>query len=106
VAQLFSLGIMNTTTLEEAPLTPTFKPIYASFIFMEQQQALAFAKLITERDWTVSVAYAPQRARWQAIVRRQIHPVFQEVTVWLMSLTARATPLGGERDGWGHEKQV
>jgi hypothetical protein len=54
---------MNTTTLEEAPLTPTFKPIYASFIFMEQQQALAFAKLITERDWTVSVAYAPQRAQ-------------------------------------------
>ena len=106
MAQLFSLGIMDTTTLEEAPLTPTLKPIYARFIFMEQQQALAFAKIITERDWTVSVTYAPQRASWQAIVRRQIHPVFRDITIWLTTLTARATPFGGERDGWGHKEQV
>jgi hypothetical protein len=97
---------MDTTTLEEAPLTPTFRPIYVSFNFMEQSQALAFARLITERDWTVSVAYAPQRACWQATVRRQIHPVFRDITVWLTTLTARATPFGGERDGWGHNEQV
>ena len=94
------------TIEEDKPLTKTLKPIYARFIFEEHQQALDFAELIVERDWTVGVAYAPSRARWQATVRRQIHPVFQEVTVWLMALTARATPLGGERDGWGYDKQV
>jgi hypothetical protein len=94
---------MHTATLEEAPLTPTFKPIYACFAFREHQQALAFAELIVERDWTVSVDYAPERARWQATLRRQIHPVFRDVTIWLAILTARATPLGGESDGWGYE---
>ena len=91
---------------EEAPLTPTFRPIYARFIFMEHQQALDFAKLIGERDWTVSVAFAPERARWQATVQRLIHPVFRDITIWLATLTARAVPLGGECDGWGHEKSV
>jgi hypothetical protein len=94
------------TIEEDKPLTDTLKPIYARFIFEEHQQALDFAELIVERDWTVGVAYAPSRAHWQATVRRQIHPVFQEVTVWLMALTARATPLGGERDGWGYDKTV
>jgi hypothetical protein len=94
---------MDTTTLEEAPLTPTFRPIYAHFVFMEHQQALAFAKLIVERDWTASVNRAPDRARWQTTVRRKIHPVFKDITIWLATLTARATPLGGECDGWGHE---
>ena len=51
----------------------------------------------------MDVAFAPERARWQAIVRREIHPVFRDVTLWLATLTARTTPLGGERDGWGHE---
>ena len=102
MAQLFSLGIMDTATLEEAPLTPTFRPVYAHFIFDEHQQALAFAALIVERDWTASVAFAPERRHWQVTVRRHIHPVFRDITIWLATLTSRATPLGGERDGWGH----
>ena len=88
---------------ELEPLTDTLKPIYANFIFREQAQALAFAGLIAECDWTVSVAYAPDRARWRATVRREIHPVFQVVTVWLATLTARATMAGGKLDGWGHK---
>ena len=97
---------MDTATLEESPLTPTFKSIYARYIFEEHQQALGFAKLIVEHDWTVSVAYVPESAHWQATVRRKIHPVFRDITIWLATLTSRATPLGGERDGWGHEKQL
>jgi hypothetical protein len=42
---------------ELEPLTDTLKPIYANFIFREERQALAFAGLIVERDWSVSVAY-------------------------------------------------
>ena len=93
---------MNTTQ-EQEPLTDTLKPAYARFVFMGREQALAFAGLITERDWTVDVAFSQERARWQATVRREIHPVFRDVTLWLATLTARATPMGGERDGWGHE---
>jgi len=96
---------MNTTE-EDKPLTKTLKQFYARFIFKEHQQALAFAALIVERDWTVGVTYAPSRAHWQATVRRQIHPVFRDITIWLTTLVARATPLSGERDGWGHEKPV
>jgi hypothetical protein len=103
VAQLSTLGIMDTTTKEDEPLTDTLKPIYARFVFEQHQQALAFAELIVERGWTVSVDYAPERAHWQATVRRQICPVFRDITIWLVTLTARATPLGGESDGWGHE---
>jgi hypothetical protein len=77
---------MDNTSQEDAPLTPTFKPIYASFNFKEQLHALAFAGLITERDWSVSVAYDPQRACWQATVRRLIHPVFRDITIWLTIL--------------------
>ena len=88
---------------ELEPLTDTLKPIYANFVFREQPAALAFAKLIVEHDWKVSVAYAPERGRWQATVRREIHPVFQEVTVWLATLTARVTVAGGKLDGWGHK---
>jgi len=51
------LGIMQQ---ELEPLTDTLKPIYANFIFREQTEALAFAKLVVEHDWTVSVAYASE----------------------------------------------
>jgi hypothetical protein len=95
---------MDTTPQE--PLTDTLKPVYADFVFAEQRQALAFAELIVELDWSVSVDYSPARAHWQATVRREIHPVFRDVTIWLTTLTARATPLGGERDGWGYEKTI
>ena len=88
---------------ELEPLTDTLKPIYANFIFKERPQALSFVKLVAEHEWTVSVAYAPERRRWQATVRRQIYPVFQEITVWLMTLTARAAMVGGHRDDWGHK---
>jgi hypothetical protein len=87
---------------ELEPLTKTLKPVYADFAFKEQPAALAFAKLVIEREWTVGVAYAPNRGQWQATVRREIHPVFQEITVWLATLTARAATVGGELDGWGH----
>ena len=102
----FFVRHLMDTIEEDKPLTKTLKPFYARFIFEQHQQALAFAALIVERDWTVSVAFAPERTHWQATVRRQIHPVFRDITIWLMALTARATPLGGERDGWGHDKQV
>ncbi len=72
-------------------------------MFMDRQHALEFDELITERDWTVDVTFSQERALWQATVRREIHPVFRDVTIWLATLTARATPLGGERDGWGHD---
>ena len=88
---------------ELEPLTKTLKPIYADFAFEEQPAALTFAKLIIERDWSVNVTYVPNRKQWQATVRRTIHPVFQEITVWLATLTARATMTGGELDGWGHK---
>ncbi|MDR3409945.1 MAG: ribonuclease E inhibitor RraB [Formivibrio sp.] len=97
---------METTTQQDEPLTDTLKPIYARFIFDEQEQALAFAGLINEPDWTVSVDYAPSRARWQASVRRQIRPMFRDITIWLVTLTARMALLGGECDGWGHENQI
>jgi hypothetical protein len=87
---------------ELEPLTDTLKPIYADFVFREQPPALAFAKLIVEREWTVNVADAPVRGQWQVTVRRTIHPVFQEITVWLATLTARAAIAGEELDGWGH----
>lgn len=87
---------------ELEPLTNTLKPVYAHFVFLEQPPALAFAKLVVEQEWTVRVAYAPDRGQWQATVRRAIHPVFQEITVWLATLTARAATVGGDLDGWGH----
>jgi hypothetical protein len=91
-------GIMEQ---ELEPLTDTLKTFYADFIFREQSAAFAFAKLVVERDWSVSVAYAPDRGRWRATVRREIHPVFQEITVWLATLTARVTMTEGTLDGWG-----
>ena len=102
MAQLFSLGIMDTTTQEREPLTKTLKPIYAYFVFKQHQKALAFVEKIDELDWTVSVIHMPDFAHWQATVRRQIHPVFEEITVWLATLTARAAD-GGDLDGWGHD---
>ncbi|HEY2329539.1 MAG TPA: ribonuclease E inhibitor RraB, partial [Verrucomicrobiae bacterium] len=87
---------------QQEPLTYTLKPIYADFVFKEQAQALAFAKLIVERDWTAGVAYAPERGRWLVTVRRQIHPVFRDITIWLMTLAERVAMAGGESDGWGH----
>jgi hypothetical protein len=96
---------MEITTQQDEPLTDTLKPIYARFIFDKHQHALAFAELIVEPGWTVSVDYAPSRARWQATVRRQIRPVFRDITIWLITLTARTATLGGEADGWGHENQ-
>ena len=64
--------------------------------------AVAFAATIVERDWVVKVSYAPDRAHWQVGVRRLIKPVFRDITIWLTTLNARAEPLGGQRDGWGH----
>ena len=48
MAQLFSLGIMDTTTQEREPLTRTLKPIYAHFVFKQHQKALAFVEKIDE----------------------------------------------------------
>lgn len=94
---------METTTQEDRPLTNTLRPIYARFIFREQHQALAFADLIVERDWSVEVVQVPEDAHWQATVRRRIHPLFRDITIWLAALTSRAAPYAGEGDGWGHE---
>jgi hypothetical protein len=88
---------------ELEPLTKTLKPIYADFVFLAQPPALAFAKSVVEHEWTVNVADAPNQGQWQVSVRRTIHPVFQEITVWLATLTARAAIAGGELDGWGHK---
>lgn len=90
-------------TLTDKPLTQTLKPIYAHFSFREQHEAMAFADTIGEPDWKVSVDYSSEREAWLATVRRRIHPVFRDVTIWLATLTARATPIGGEQDGWGYE---
>ena len=95
--------MINSTDILEEPLTDSYKPIYAHFVFVQEQQALAFARTIVEPEWTANVAYAPERRRWQATVRRQIHPVFRDITVWLATLTARAATVNGERDGWGHK---
>ena len=93
---------MDATTPEEAPLTTTLMPIYARFIFEEHQQALCFAKLIVEQDRVANENYAPERALCQATVRREIHPVFRDITFWQATLTARAAPSNGECAGWGH----
>jgi hypothetical protein len=66
---------MDTATQE--PLTDTLKPIYAHFVFREHPQALAFAASVVERDWKVNVTFTPERALWQATVRRTIRPGFQ-----------------------------
>ena len=93
---------METGTQEMEPGTDTLKLIYAHFIFKDQPLAVAFAATIVERDWVVKVSYAPDRAHWQVGVRRLIKPVFRDITIWLTTLNARAEPLGGQRDGWGH----
>ncbi|HZL79491.1 MAG TPA: hypothetical protein VFC17_11620 [Candidatus Limnocylindrales bacterium] len=62
---------------ELEPLTDTLKPIYANFIFREQPQALAFAGLIAECDWSVSVAYAADRARWRVTCGGRYTPCFK-----------------------------
>ncbi len=80
------------------------KLVYANFIFETQRQALDFAGLIVEREFKVSVEYALERARWQAIVRREILPLFAEIHVWLTDMTERAACVGGQRDGWGHNE--
>ena len=87
----------------ERPLTQTLKPVYVHFKFKQQDEANAFAKLIPEADWTVSVTFSRERGAWMTTVRRRIHPVFREITIWLAMLTARATAVGGDRDGWGYE---
>jgi hypothetical protein len=79
------------------------REIYADFIFSERQQALDFAELVG--DGTVSVAFAAERKRWRATVRRRIQPVFRDITVWLSTLTARAATVGGDYDDWGKVRQ-
>ena len=101
MAQLVSLGGMNTQA--DKPMTQTLKWSYAEFKFTERQGADKFADMIGEKDWSVSTDYSPERAAWLVTVRCRIHPVFRDVTVWLATLTARATPSGGEKDGWGYE---
>lgn len=85
---------------ELEPLTKTLKPIYANFAFSEQPSAIAFAKLVPEHDWAVGGGLRAQS--WAVAGHRAAatHPVFQEITVWLATLSARAATAGGELDGW------
>ena len=77
------------------------RQVYAHFIFPTQQQAQDFAVLIPEQQWKVSVDFAAERGHWRVAVERQILILHREISVWLATLTARATAAGGDYDGWG-----
>jgi hypothetical protein len=89
-------------TLEPAVET---RDVYADFVFSEPQQALDFAATIGDDDGAVVVDFSVERSRWRANVQRRIHPVHQEVAVWLATLTSRATQAGGDYDDWGKSRR-
>ncbi len=90
---------------EADPVQDT-REIYADFIFTERQKALDFARLVAEREGTVSVAYASERERWRATVQRRMEPLYRDITVWLAALTARAATVGGDHDDWGQKQAM
>lgn len=71
------------------------------FIFPQRKQALAFAKLVNEREFEVCISYYEERDMWEAIVKRFMVPTHGDITNVETDLTARAETVGGEADGWG-----
>ena len=71
------------------------------FAFPERREALAFAKIIDDRELEVCISYYKQREMWQAIVKRHMLPTHQDITTTESRLAAQAESVGGEADGWG-----
>lgn len=88
------------------PETSHERQVYAHFVFSTEQQARDFSTLISERDWKVHIAYAPERAQWRAEVERTIQILHRDISIWLSALTARAAAVGGDYDGWGKVERV
>jgi hypothetical protein len=71
------------------------------FIFPEEQQAAAFAGIISDPAIKVSVSYYEEKAMWQAIAQRRMIPTHQDITAQELALTNYAESVGGSADGWG-----
>jgi CheY-like chemotaxis protein len=80
-----------------------FQPRMLEFrsIFPERHQALAFAELADNRDFTVPISYNLRRQMWQAMVSRFMIPTHQAISTLEFTLTDQAESVGGEADGWG-----
>ena len=72
-----------------------------AFAFPRRQQAIAFAELVDEPEFVVSISRYDERDMWQVIVSRHMIPTHSGVTALEMNLSARAESVGGEPDGWG-----
>ena len=68
------------------------------FAFPERKQAIAFAEMVDERDLEVAVSYYGEREMWQTTVKRYMKPTHEEITSLELSLSEKASSLGGEAD--------
>ena len=75
--------------------------IYFGFVFKHGESAFEFAKSVIGSEFAVDISYAPERARYQVIVRRKMLALHRDIKVLLADLSQRAAKLGGEKDGWG-----
>lgn len=71
------------------------------FIFPERRQALAFAKLVDDRELEVCISFYEQRDVWQGIVKRNMLPTHDGITALETLLAGHAESVGGAADGWG-----
>jgi Regulator of ribonuclease activity B len=72
-----------------------------AFAFPQRQQAIAFAELVDEPEFDISISRYEERDMWQAVVTRHMLPTHSEITALEHDLGSRAESVGGERDGWG-----
>ena len=70
-------------------------------IFPERRQALAFADIVDDREFEVSISYYEERDMWQTIVKRHMVPTHADITEFELLLASKAESLGGKADGWG-----
>ena len=76
------------------------------FVFHERPQSIAFAAVVTEREYEVCLSRYEERDMWQAIVRKHMVPEIGEISRIELELTRRAVAAGGAADGWGCSRLV
>ena len=75
--------------------------VYFGFVFKRGESAFNFAKSVIGREFAVDIAYVPERARYEVVVRRRMVLLHQDIEILLADLSERAERFGGQQDGWG-----
>ncbi len=71
------------------------------FVFTDRERALAFVTDVNDKNIESCLSWYGEKSMWQVIIKQDMAPEYERITVTESALAAKAQKVGGKADGWG-----